>query len=206
MIGDGIRVTVVNIRAESAMLEIETDSDSESTTHQEQRLMTRDQMHQITPEVSLTVVDVRGDKVRLGFVCPSSYSVHRKEVYEAIKRENRRAEGLDTPRPSGESRNPVSRTTVVLKVDQVLHIGEKLTASPTDIDPAGVRLLVRGELLGGPDDGQRVNEAKELGINSVLTLGALISLSLVGADDKKAMFHLIAPSHVKIQVDPPRES
>lgn len=38
-------------------------------------------------EVEITIVDVRGDKVRLGITAPRSISVHRKEVYEAIQRE-----------------------------------------------------------------------------------------------------------------------
>ena len=38
-------------------------------------------------DVEITIVDVRGDKVRLGITAPRSISVHRKEVYEAIQRE-----------------------------------------------------------------------------------------------------------------------
>ena len=34
-------------------------------------------------------MDIRGDKVRLGISAPKEVAVHRKEVYEAIKRENR---------------------------------------------------------------------------------------------------------------------
>lgn len=37
------------------------------------------------------VVDIRGDKVRLGVNAPKSVSVHRKEVWDAIRRENRAA-------------------------------------------------------------------------------------------------------------------
>jgi len=37
------------------------------------------------------VVDIRGDKVRLGINAPKEISVHRKEVYDAIRRENREA-------------------------------------------------------------------------------------------------------------------
>jgi len=33
-------------------------------------------------------VDIRGDKVRIGIKAPSNIPVHRKEVYEAIRREN----------------------------------------------------------------------------------------------------------------------
>jgi carbon storage regulator len=36
-------------------------------------------------------VDIRGDKVRLGIEAPNDVPVHRQEVYEAIQRENRKA-------------------------------------------------------------------------------------------------------------------
>lgn len=38
-------------------------------------------------DVQITIVDVRGDKVRLGITAPKSISVHRKEIYEAIQKE-----------------------------------------------------------------------------------------------------------------------
>ena len=37
--------------------------------------------------VAITVVDVHGDKVRVGVTAPRSVQVHRKEVYEAIKKD-----------------------------------------------------------------------------------------------------------------------
>jgi len=49
----------------------------------------------IGDDIEITVVDIRGDKVRLGISAPSSVPVHRKEVYEAIKRENREASQVD---------------------------------------------------------------------------------------------------------------
>ena len=48
----------------------------------------------IGDEIEITVVDIRGDKVRLGITAPKSVAVHRKEVYEAIKRENRAAAAM----------------------------------------------------------------------------------------------------------------
>ncbi len=51
----------------------------------------RDETIMIGDEIEITVVDIRGDKVRLGINAPRSVQVHRKEVYEAIKRENAEA-------------------------------------------------------------------------------------------------------------------
>lgn len=51
----------------------------------------RDETIMIGDEIEITVVDVRGDKVRLGINAPTRIAVHRKEVYEAIKAENQRA-------------------------------------------------------------------------------------------------------------------
>jgi len=41
----------------------------------------------IGDEIEVTVIDIRGDKVRLGVNAPRHVAVHRKEVYEAIKRQ-----------------------------------------------------------------------------------------------------------------------
>jgi carbon storage regulator len=38
----------------------------------------------INGDVTITVVEIRGDKVRLGVVAPRSVPVHRQEVQEAI--------------------------------------------------------------------------------------------------------------------------
>jgi len=54
----------------------------------------RDERIVIGDDVEVVVVDIRGDKVRLGIVAPNTVSVHRKEIYEAIRRENQDASGL----------------------------------------------------------------------------------------------------------------
>jgi carbon storage regulator len=53
----------------------------------------RDQSIIIGDDIEITIVDVRGEKVRLGISAPSHVPVHRKEVYEAIKREQEAANG-----------------------------------------------------------------------------------------------------------------
>ena len=54
----------------------------------------RDETIMIGDDIEITIVDIRGDKVRIGINAPKSIPVHRKEVYDAIKRENRAAAGL----------------------------------------------------------------------------------------------------------------
>lgn len=47
----------------------------------------RDESIMIGDNIVITIVDIRGDKVRLGIQAPTNVPVHREEVYEAIKRE-----------------------------------------------------------------------------------------------------------------------
>ncbi len=48
----------------------------------------RDESIIIGDNVIVTIVDIRGDKVRLGIEAPAEIPVHRQEVYDAIRREN----------------------------------------------------------------------------------------------------------------------
>ena len=54
----------------------------------------RDESIMIGDNIVVTIVDIRGDKVRLGIDAPQDIPVHRQEVYEAIQRENRKASQL----------------------------------------------------------------------------------------------------------------
>lgn len=62
-------------------------------------VLTRQKGQKVVIEVDgvcleLTVIDVRGDKVRLGFAGPGDFKINRKEVYDAIVAENRSAATL----------------------------------------------------------------------------------------------------------------
>lgn len=58
--------------------------------------------------IDVTVVDIRGDKVRLGIDAPKGVSVHRREVADAVRRGDR---GEWTERPAGAcSMVPVTGT------------------------------------------------------------------------------------------------
>lgn len=52
----------------------------------------RDESIMIGDNIVITVVDVRGDKVRLGIDAPTDIPVHRQEVYDAIQREKSQGE------------------------------------------------------------------------------------------------------------------
>ena len=45
----------------------------------------------IGDDIEITVIEVRGDQVRLGVAAPRDVTVHRKEVYLQIQQENRAA-------------------------------------------------------------------------------------------------------------------
>ena len=52
----------------------------------------RDESIMIGDDVEIIIVDVRGDKVRLGITAPKSIPVHRREIYDAIQREKKEKE------------------------------------------------------------------------------------------------------------------
>lgn len=51
----------------------------------------RNEVIMIGDDIEIKIVDIRGDKIRLGITAPKNVPVHRKEVYETIKRENKKA-------------------------------------------------------------------------------------------------------------------
>jgi carbon storage regulator len=66
----------------------------------------KDERIVIGDNISLCVVDIRGDKVRLGIEAPPEITVHRQEVYDAIQTEQaargadaRETDGTPTPNP-----------------------------------------------------------------------------------------------------------
>ena len=59
----------------------------------------RDETIMIGDDVEITIVDIRGDKVRLGISAPPHVPVHRKEVYEAIRKEQQAAGQMKDGKP-----------------------------------------------------------------------------------------------------------
>lgn len=93
----------------------------------------RDETIMIGDDVEITIVDVRGDKVRLGITAPARIAVHRKEVYEAIRAENEQA-----ARSSG---------------DPFAGLKQPLNPGPGRIKGGAARLITPH--AGGPVEGAR---------------------------------------------------
>jgi carbon storage regulator len=47
----------------------------------------RNEVIMIGDDIKITVLEIRGDKVRLGITAPANVPVHRLEVYQAIQRD-----------------------------------------------------------------------------------------------------------------------
>ena len=65
----------------------------------------RDESIMIGDDVEITIVDVRGDKVRLGITAPKCIPVHRREIYDAIQRE-KNGEGAGAKEAPVAAKNP----------------------------------------------------------------------------------------------------
>ncbi|MEY3027882.1 MAG: carbon storage regulator CsrA [Planctomycetota bacterium] len=89
-----------------------------------------DETIMIGDDVELTIVDIRGDKVRIGIKAPATVAVHRKEVYDAIRNENQQAAAfrgeLGSLRPRGSSRGAKATPG-----GTVLPAAARLAANPT---------------------------------------------------------------------------
>ena len=71
----------------------------------------RDESIMIGDDVEITIVDVRGDKVRLGITAPKCIPVHRREIYDAIQREKAQAkEGQEKTEQVVQQEQPVNTT------------------------------------------------------------------------------------------------
>jgi len=56
----------------------------------------------IDGSIVVTVVEIRGDKVRLGIEAPREVSIHREEIFSAIAAESQSAQPLEPPAAEGD--------------------------------------------------------------------------------------------------------
>jgi carbon storage regulator CsrA len=98
MVGDRVEVAVAAIEPMFAVLSIRHSPAGGLVSAEDSLRLTCaiGDVVQVPAAGSCTVVEIRDDvgKVRLGMDAPKDISIHRKEVWEAIKRENRSERGL----------------------------------------------------------------------------------------------------------------
>ena len=88
----------------------------------------RDESIYIGDDIVITVVDIRGDRVRIGVQAPSDVTVHRQEVYDAIKNGNSRESGSGVKKAGSPSSPPLGRELSKQKA-KVLENTQRLPVS-----------------------------------------------------------------------------
>ena len=65
----------------------------------------KDESIMVGDDIEIKIVDIRGNKVRLGISAPRQIAVHRMEVYKAIKKGQKKNSNSnsDSQRQSGEN-------------------------------------------------------------------------------------------------------
>ena len=109
----------------------------------------RDESIIIGNNIVVTIVDIRGDKVRLGIEAPTEIPVHRQEVFEAIQRENLRAGhgGADDVRSLAD-RNRVKSGSDLAWLSRGCAFLTCRKRFDTSIRPLGVRVSSRNPFQG----------------------------------------------------------
>jgi sRNA-binding carbon storage regulator CsrA len=88
------------------------------------------------------------------------------------------------------------------RVDEPLLIGRSTTVVLTDIDVAGVRMSLRGQIVGGPNDGERIAEKYEIGKGQSVHIGPHIAVTLISVLGDSAEIGVLAPSHMPVKALP----
>jgi cytosine deaminase len=104
----------------------------------------------IGKEIELTIVDVRGEKVRLGIMAPSEIPVHRKEIFDAIAAENQAAATIQPNDLAGAS-SPFPRPAEFSQQD-LLFMQAAIDQARMGLDegglPIGSVLVRNGQIIG----------------------------------------------------------
>lgn len=65
----------------------------------------------INDDITIVVVEIRGDKVRLGVEAPKEVPVHRREVYDAIKRSEQEKNSIASESNESSEKNQAASET-----------------------------------------------------------------------------------------------
>jgi sRNA-binding carbon storage regulator CsrA len=80
------------------------------------------------------------------------------------------------------------------KVDEWVQVGSDVLLSPTDIDQRTVRIIVKGRMIGGPEDGQTFEAVHEASRGQTFAIGPFVHVAVME----------IRPPVVQLGFDAPR--
>lgn len=93
----------------------------------------------IGDNITIMVIEIRGEKVRLGIECPREIPVHREEVWESIQREN--AEKIQE--------ELLEKTGPIILTEKDCQEIQELRKPPYKCNGCGVGLFESGDLYDG---------------------------------------------------------
>ncbi len=87
VVGDNVRITVEQVRKEHVRFKVEMDGSPNRFCE-----LRKVQQFILEEKITVLLVEIRGNRARIGIAAPTDCSVHRREVYETILRERQEAE------------------------------------------------------------------------------------------------------------------
>ena len=88
-----------------------------------------------------------------------------------------------------------------LHIDRHVFIGDGIECWITDVDSAGIRLVARGRLLGGPKDGEAFHSTYELLRAQSVHLGPHVVITLIDCVNDTARVDIFTPAHISVTLD-----
>jgi sRNA-binding carbon storage regulator CsrA len=87
---------------------------------------------------------------------------------------------------------------ITRKVDQWVQIGQSIAVAPTDIDAKAVRLIARGRVLGGAEDGAAFEKTAEIALGGEMRLGEHVVVSVLAINGEEVRLGVQSPKHVRV--------
>jgi sRNA-binding carbon storage regulator CsrA len=84
-------------------------------------------------------------------------------------------------------------------VDQWIVIGREIFVSPTDVDARMVRVIARGRMSGGAEDGATFHSTHELSKGQSFSIGPNIVVTLIDVAGNEASFGVLASPSLPVQ-------
>ena len=84
------------------------------------------------------------------------------------------------------------------KVDEWVQIGSDVLLSATDIDQRTVRVIVKGRMIGGPDDGQSFEQVHEMSRGQSFPIGPFVHVTLIEIRGPEVRLGFDVPRHLPV--------